>query len=217
MGRKEAETMDMGLRGKLALVTGSTKGIGKAIAVELAREGADVIINGRQEADVKRVTEMIAAQFPATTPVGAAYDLSIAEERQKLFFVQPTVDILINNMGIFEPMDYFDIDDATWERFFNVNVMAGNDLARFYLKPMLAQDFGRIIFIASEEAMMPSGQMPQYSMTKTMNLSLAKSLSKLTRATNVTVNTIMPGSTLTEGVAQMLKDMYSKTDIPEEQ
>ena len=126
--------MDMGLRGKLALVTGSTKGIGKAIAVELAREGADVIINGRQEADVKRVTEMLAAQFPATTPVGAAYDLSIAEERQKLFFVQPTVDILINNMGIFEPMDYFDIDDATWERFFNVNVMAGNDLARFYLK-----------------------------------------------------------------------------------
>ena len=84
--------------------------------------------------DVKRVTEMLAAQFPATTPVGAAYDLSIAEERQKLFFVQPTVDILINNMGIFEPMDYFDIDDATWERFFNVNVMAGNDLARFYLK-----------------------------------------------------------------------------------
>ena len=209
--------MDLGLKGRRALVTGSTKGIGKAIAVELAREGADVIINGRRNADVLSVAETIAAQFPTTNPVGAAYDLSSFEERQKLFAAHPTVDILINNMGIFEPMDYFDIDDATWERFFNINVMAGNDLARFYLKKMLAQDFGRILFIASEEAIMPSGQMPQYSMTKTMNLSLAKSLSKLTRATNVTVNTIMPGSTLTEGVAQMLKDMYGKTNIPEEQ
>ncbi len=113
-------------------------------------------------------------------------------------------------------MAYFDIDDATWNKFFEVNVLAGNALARFYLPKMLKRDFGRIIFIASEEAVMPSGEMPQYSMTKSMNLSLAKSLSKLTVATHVTVNTIMPGSTLTEGVAQMLHDMYADTDLPED-
>lgn len=111
-------------------------------------------------------------------------------------------------------MDYFDIDDATWERFFNVNVISGNDLAKFYLKKMLAKNSGRIIFIASEEAIMPSGEMPQYSMTKTMNLSLAKSMSKSTKGTNVTVNTVMPGSTLTEGVEKMINDMYKDSDLP---
>lgn len=117
-------------------------------------------------------------------------------------------------MGIFQPMEYADIDDDTWNKFFQINVLAGNALAKFYLPKMLDQDFGRIIFIASEEAVMPSGEMPQYSMTKTMNLSLAKSLSKLTVATHVTVNTIMPGSTLTEGVQQMLEDMYADSDLP---
>ena len=129
----------------------------------------------------------------------------------------PEVDILVNNMGIFKPMDYFEITDADWQRFIETNVMVGNRLARHYLPGMLARDFGRIIFIASEEAIMPSGEMPQYSMTKTMNLSLAKSLSKLTVATNVTVNTVMPGSTLTEGVQEMLDDMYQGRDMTQEQ
>jgi 3-oxoacyl-[acyl-carrier protein] reductase len=119
-------------------------------------------------------------------------------------------------MGIFQPMDYFDINDDTWEKFFRVNVLAGNSLAKFYLPKMLEKDFGRIIFIASEEAIMPSGEMPQYSMTKSMNLSLAKSLSKLTVASHVTVNTIMPGSTLTEGVERMLEDMYGNSNLPKE-
>lgn len=111
-------------------------------------------------------------------------------------------------------MDYFDIDDATWERFFTTNVLSGNDLAKHYLKGMLERNFGRIIFIASKEAIMPSGEMPQYSMTKTMNLSLAKSLSKLTKGTQVTVNTVMPGSTLTEGVEAMIDEMYKDSDLP---
>lgn len=209
--------MDLGLNKKTALITGSTKGIGKAIAIEMAKEGTNVIINGRQPEVVDAVVKELQQKFPKTNPQRAAFDISLADQRQAMFEKFPEVDILVNNMGIFKPMDYFDIDDPTWQRFIDVNFMSGNALAKFYLPKMLEQDFGRIIFIASEEAIMPSGEMPQYSLTKTMNLSLAKSLSKLTKGTHVTVNTIMPGSTLTEGVQQMLVDMYSDTDLPEDQ
>ncbi|GEO69687.1 SDR family NAD(P)-dependent oxidoreductase [Levilactobacillus acidifarinae] len=209
--------MDLHLTAKTALITGSTKGIGKAIATELAREGVNVIVNGRQQASVDQVVAELAAAFPATQPQGVVADIAQPAEQQKLFAQVPRVDILVNNMGIFKPMDYWDIDDTTWKRFFDVNVLAGNALAKFYLPHMLKQDFGRVIFIASEEAVMPSGEMPQYSMTKTMNLSLAKSLSKLTVATHVTVNTIMPGSTLTEGVQTMLNNMYADSDLPKDQ
>lgn len=208
--------MDLGLKNKRALVTGSTKGIGKAIAIELAREGANVIINGRQPDDVAKVVNEIQEMFPNTKPEGAPADLADSSAREELFRGYPEVDILVNNMGIFQPMSYWDISDETWDKFFKVNVMSGNALAKFYLPHMLEQDFGRIIFIASEEALMPSGEMPQYSMTKTMNLSLAKSLSKLTKGTQVTVNTIMPGSTLTEGVQEMLENMYHDSSIAPE-
>lgn len=207
--------MQLGLDEKTALITGSTKGIGRAIAIEMAKEGTNVIINGRQSKVVNDVVNELKEKFPETNPQGAAFDISLADQRQAMFEKFPKVDILVNNMGIFKPMDYFDIDDATWQRFIDVNFMSGNALSKFYLPKMLKQDFGRIIFIASEEAIMPSGEMPQYSLTKTMNLSLAKSLSKLTKGTHVTVNTIMPGSTLTEGVQQMLVDMYGNTDLPE--
>lgn len=207
--------MEMNLKGKKALITGSTKGIGKAIAIELAKEGTDVIITGRKEAEVNALVAQLKQDYPTTSPQGFAGDLAQEAVRQQLFQAIPTVDILINNMGIFQPMDYFEISDQTWRNFFEVNVLAGNDLAKFYLQPMLAHNFGRIIFIASEEAIMPSGEMPQYSMTKTMNLSLAKSLSKLTKGTNVTVNTIMPGSTLTEGVEKMIQEMYQNSDLPQ--
>ncbi|MBU5360464.1 SDR family oxidoreductase [Enterococcus raffinosus] len=207
--------MELDLKGKTALVTGSTKGIGKAIAWELAKEGANVIINGRHNQEVEAVVKEIQTQFPQTAPQAATYDLAEESERQELFEAYPNVDILINNMGIFQPKDYFEISDELWQHFIDVNFYSGNALAKFYLPKMLSADFGRVIFIASEEAIMPSGEMPQYSLTKTMNLSLAKSLSKLTKGTNVTVNTIMPGSTLTEGVQQMLVDMYSDTDLPE--
>lgn len=208
--------MDLHLTHKLALITGSTKGIGKAIATEMAREGADVIINGRNAQEVIKVVAELQQQFPQTNPQGAVADLAKADDREKIFAKFPKVDILINNMGIFQPMDYFDINDDTWDKFFKINVLAGNSLAKFYLPKMLEQDFGRIIFIASEEAIMPSGEMPQYSMTKSMNLSLAKSLSKLTVASHVTVNTIMPGSTLTEGVEKMLEDIYGNSNLPKE-
>jgi len=209
--------MEMGLQHKTVLVTGSTKGIGRAIAEAFAKEGADVIINGRRAETVQAVVDDLAAAYPATTPVAAPFDVSDEAATAALFKLVPTVDILVNNMGIFAPMAYADIDDATWERFFKINVLAGNRLARHYLPAMLANDFGRIIFFASEEAVMPSGEMPQYSMTKSMNLSLAKRLSKLTVGSHVTVNTVMPGSTLTEGVQHMINEMYAESNLPKDQ
>ncbi len=206
--------MDLGLTNKTVLITGSTKGIGKAIAFEMAREGAIPLINGRKQEAVDQVITEIKKQFPNSSPKAATADITNEAERKNLFQAFPQVDILINNMGIFEPMDYQDISDAIWEKFFHVNVLSGNALAKHYLPKMLEQDFGRILFIASEEALMPSGEMPQYSMSKTMNLSLAKSLSKLTRGTQVTVNTILPGSTLTEGVTAMLETMYQDSKLP---
>lgn len=200
--------MDLQLTNKTALITGSTKGIGKAIAESLAAEGSNVIINGRNAEVVSQVVTDLQTRYPKVTISGAPYDLTDEAQLEQLVQKFPTVDILVNNMGIFQPMDYFDITDDDWQHFIDVNVFAGNRLARHYLPEMLKRDFGRVIFIASEEALMPSGEMPQYSMTKTMNLSLAKSLSKLTVATNVTVNTVMPGSTLTEGVQDMLDEMY---------
>ena len=153
--------MELGLKNKKVLVTGSTKGIGKAIAAEFAREGADVVINGRSEADVQRVVSELRAKFKDACVEGIAADIAKEADREAMFKKLPTVDILVNNMGIFEPMEYFDITDEIWEKFFRVNVMSGNALCKFYLPCMLKRDFGRIVFIASEEALMPSGQMPQ--------------------------------------------------------
>lgn len=200
--------MDMGLNNKTALVTGSTKGIGKAIAIELAREGVHVLINGRNHEEVQQTVNDIKSQFPATSPQNAAADIVDAKQREALFEKYPHVDILVNNMGIYEIMQYEDVDDEVWEKYFRTNVLAANGLTKFYLPHMLKRDDGRIIFIASEEAVMPSGQMPQYCMTKSMLLSLSKSLSKLTRGTEVTVNTVMPGPTLSENVYQIIEGMY---------
>lgn len=200
--------MDMGLHGKKALVTGSTKGIGKAIAIELAKEGVDVLINGRNDEDVERTVNEIKSDYPTTSPQKATADLVDKGQREALFEKYPQIDILVNNMGIYEIMSYDDVDDEVWEKYFRTNVLAANGLSKFYLPKMVNNDFGRIIFIASEEAVMPSGQMPQYCMTKSMLLSLSKSLSKLTLGTEVTVNTIMPGPTLSENVQQIIESIY---------
>ncbi|WFB61480.1 SDR family oxidoreductase [Paenibacillus sp. BR1-192] len=205
--------MDMELNNKTALVTGSTKGIGKAIAMELAREGAHVLINGRIDEEVERTVQEIKSKFPNTSPQKATADLVDIGQREALFEKYPHVDILVNNMGIYEIMSYEDVDDEVWETYFRTNVLAANGLTKFYLPGMLKNDFGRIIFMASEEAVMPSGQMPQYCMTKSMLLSLAKSLSKLTRGTEVTINTIMPGPTLSENVQHIIEGIYANEDM----
>lgn len=205
--------MEMGLTNKTALVTGSTKGIGKAIAIELAREGVHVLVNGRNHEEVERTVNELKTEFPATSPRNAAADLVDARQREALFAKYPQVDILVNNMGIYEIMSYEDADDEVWEKYFRTNVLAANGLSKFYLPKMLANDYGRILFIASEEAVMPSGQMPQYAMTKSMLLSLSKSLSKLTKGTEVTTNTIMPGPTLSENVYQIIESLFPD-DMP---
>ncbi|REK71314.1 SDR family NAD(P)-dependent oxidoreductase [Paenibacillus paeoniae] len=205
--------MDMGLTNKTALITGSTKGIGKAIAFELAREGVNVLINGRKEEEVERTVQEIKSAFPETSPQNATADLVDAEQREALFQKYPAIDILVNNMGIYELMSYEDIEDEVWEKYIRTNVLAANGLTKFYLPGMLNRNDGRIIFIASEEAVMPSGQMPHYAVTKSMLLSLAKSLSKLTIGTEVTVNTIMPGPTLSEQVYQIIDGLYSNEDM----
>ncbi|WP_208591973.1 SDR family NAD(P)-dependent oxidoreductase [Gracilibacillus suaedae] len=205
--------MDMGLANKTALVTGSTKGIGRAIAIELAKEGVNVLINGRDYAEVERIVNEIKTDFPTTSPQNAAADIVDIQQREDLFQKYPNIDILVNNMGIYEIMQYEDVDDEVWEKYFRTNVLAANGLSKFYLPKMLNNNFGRIIFIASEEAIMPSGQMPQYGMTKSMLLSLSKSLSKLTLGKEVTVNTIMPGPTLSENVHQIIEGMYAAKDM----
>ncbi|SFF10687.1 3-oxoacyl-[acyl-carrier protein] reductase [Paenibacillus algorifonticola] len=205
--------MDMGLNNKTALITGSTKGIGKAIAVELAKEGVHVLINGRNNEEVERTVNEIKSAFPATSPQNATADIVDMGQREALFEKYPNIDILINNMGIYEIMKYEDAHDEVWEKYFRTNVLAANGLSKFYLPKMLKKDYGRIIFIASEEAIMPSGLMPQYGMTKSMLLSLSKSLSKLTVGTEVTVNTIMPGPTLSEKVHQIIEGMYPDEDM----
>ena len=205
--------MDMELKNKTALVTGSTKGIGKAIAIELAREGVNVLINGRNYEEVERTVNQIKSDFPATSPQNAVADLVDIQQREALFVKFPDVDILVNNMGKYEIMQYDDVSDEVWETYFRTNVLAANGLCKFYLPKMLKKDYGRIIFIASEEAVMPSGLMPQYCITKSMLLSLSKSLSKLTKGTEVTINTIMPGPTLSENVKQIIEGIYAHEDM----
>ncbi|WP_336785731.1 SDR family NAD(P)-dependent oxidoreductase [Paenibacillus sp. MMO-177] len=206
--------MDMRLTNKTALVTGSTRGIGKAIAIELAREGVHVLINGRDREETDRTVREIKALFPATYPQNAAADLTDKKQLEVLFETYPEVDIVVNNAGIYEIMAYEDVGHEVWERYFRMNVLAANDLCKHYLPKMRSNGYGRILFIASEEALMPSGQMPQYAMTKSMLLSLTKSLSKLTAGTEVTVNSILPGPTLSENVHQIIDRLYSDEAIP---
>lgn len=205
--------MEMGLHHRTALITGSTKGIGKAIAIELARQGVNVIINGRNHQEVEQVVNEIKIEFPDTTPQQATIDITDVAQRESLFQKYPSIDILVNNAGIYDIMSYENVNDETWGTYFQMNVLAANALCKFYLREMLKNNNGRIIFIASEEAVMPSGQMPQYSMTKSMLLSLSKSLSKLTKGAEVTINTIMPGPTLSEKVYEIIDQLYPDPNL----
>lgn len=200
--------MQLDLKNKTALVTGSSRGIGKGIAIELAKEGVNVLINGRNYEEVEQTVNEIKLEFPDTFPQNATADIVDIQQREALFKKHPQIDILVNNTGIYEIMKYEDVNDEVWEKYIHTNVLAANGLSKFYLPKMIKNNFGRIIFIASEEAVMPSGQMPQYCMTKTMLLSLSKSLSKLTIGKEVTVNTIMPGPSLSENVHQIIEGMY---------
>lgn len=198
--------MDLKLKGKRALVTGSTQGIGFAIAKGLAREGAEVVVNGRTEARVGEAVKRLGGET-STLVTGIAGDVGNAAEVKRLLAQLGSVDILINNTGIFEPKPFLDIPDADWLRYFEVNVMSGVRLSRALLPHMLKQNWGRIIFISSESGLNIPAEMVHYGMTKTAQLAVSRGLAKLTRGTAVTVNSVLPGPTMSEGVETMLKEI----------
>ena len=203
--------MKIDLSGKTALVTGSTAGIGLAIAKGLAAAGADVVINGRGQDKVDAAVKAIAASKPAGKISGVAADVSTEAGCNAVVAVLPDVDILVNNTGIFEVKDFFDIPDQEWSRYFEVNVLSGVRLARAYMKSMLKRNWGRIIFISSESGISIPPDMIHYGMTKTAQLGISRGLAKLTRGTGVTVNSVLPGPTLTEGVEIFLKGVAKQT------
>jgi NAD(P)-dependent dehydrogenase (short-subunit alcohol dehydrogenase family) len=194
--------MNLQLEGKRALVTGSTAGIGFAIAEALANEGAAVIVNGRTQ---KRVDEALAKLKGKVE--GVAADLSTAEGAAEVWRRYPEVDILINNLGIFEPKPFEQIPDEDWRRFFEVNVLSGVRMSRQYLPGMKQRDWGRIIFISSESAVQIPAEMIHYGMTKTAQIAVARGLAETTKGTNVTVNSVLPGPTSSEGVGDFVKSM----------
>src|SRR6202140_591542 len=199
--------MQIDLKGKTALVTGSTSGIGHAIARKLALAGADVVVNGRSRAKVDAATAAMAKAVPGTRVRGIAADVSTASGCKALATALPEVDILINNAGIFEPKGFLDIPDEDWSRFFEVNVMSGVRLSRAYLPGMLKRNWGRIVFISSESALNIPKEMIHYGTTKTAQLAVSRGLAEMTKGTAVTVNSVLPGPTMSEGVEAFVKDL----------
>src|ERR1700758_5542160 len=193
--------MNLGLQGKIAVVNGSTAGIGLAIATALAQEGARVIINGRQQAAVDAVVASVRAGTGAEV-LGFAGDLSVAATAEALAQRHPGVEILVNNLGIFEPKPFEDIPDEDWRRFFDVNVLSGVRLSRLYLPGMKQRNWGRIVFISSESAINTPAEMIHYGMTKTAQLAVSRGLAQLCAGTGVTVNAVLPGPTHSAGAEE---------------
>ena len=198
--------MDLQLSKKIALVTGSTAGIGNAIASTLAAEGATVIVTGRSETAVAAAVAKMQAATNGEV-LGFAGDLSVASVAEALVRKHPTVDILVNNLGIFEVRPFADITDADWQRFFDVNVLSGARLARSYLPGMLKRNWGRIIFISSESGLQIPAEMIHYGMTKAAQIAVSRGLAELTAGTGVTVNSVLPGPTRSRGVGDFVAEM----------
>src|ERR1700676_4715259 len=209
--------MKIDLAGKRGLVTGSTVGIGHAIARGLAEAGATVAVNGRTRAKVDAATAAITKAVPGAKVLGIAADVSTAAGCKTLVAALPEADILINNAGIFEPKEFFDIPDDDWSRFFDVNVMSGVRLGRAYMPGMLKRNWGRIVFISSESALNIPKEMIHYGMTKTAQLAVSRGLAEMTRGTAVTVNSVLPGPTMSEGVETFIKDLAKHNGVSVEE
>lgn len=196
--------MDLQLKGKRALVSGSTAGIGYAIAIALAKEGAQVIVNGRTQAAVDKAIERI-GQSTGQTVQGYAGDLTQASAAAALLQAYPQVDILVNNLGIFEPKAFEDIPDEDWTRFFDVNVLSGVRLARQYLPGMKQANWGRVLFISSESGVQIPAEMIHYGMTKSAQIAVARGLAEAVAGTGITVNSVLPGPTKSRGVEDFVE------------
>ena len=205
--------MDLGLKGKFAVITGSTAGIGLAIANTLAAEGAQVIINGRTQARVDSALAKIRQNTASAVVRGVAADLSSAAGVSAFTAQVPNADILINNVGIFEPKPFAEISDADWLRFFEINVMSGVRLSRHYLPGMLKKNWGRIVFISSESGQQIPAEMIHYGMTKTAQIAIARGLAESVAGTGVTVNSVLPGPTDSEGVGTFVQDLAKQQGV----
>lgn len=200
--------MDLQQNGKIALVTGSTAGIGLAIAKRLVAEGATVVICGRNQ-------QKLDAAIGETGARGVLADPATADGAAALVAAVPDVDILINNLGIYESKPFEEISDEDWRRFFEVNVLSGARLARSYFPGMIARDWGRVIFVASESGLLVPPDMVHYGMTKTAQLAIARGLAANTRGTRVTVNSVLPGTTRSEGIVDFLRSVADDPNAPE--
>jgi NAD(P)-dependent dehydrogenase (short-subunit alcohol dehydrogenase family) len=205
--------MDFKLAGKSALVSGSTAGIGLAIAGELAREGVRVVINGRRTEGVAQAVARLRAAVPGAEVSGVAADLASMAGVEQLIAACPQADILVNNLGIFDPVPFEAIPDSEWQRFFEINVMSGVRLSRHYLPAMKAANWGRIVFISSESGINPPTEMLHYGMTKAAQLSISRGLAQTTTGTGVTVNAVLPGPTRSEGVAEFFAKLAAEQGI----
>jgi NAD(P)-dependent dehydrogenase (short-subunit alcohol dehydrogenase family) len=199
--------VDLGLNDKTALVTGSTAGIGFAIARSLAAEGAHVYVNGRTQERVDAAVADLRSQSTTIQVDGIVADFSSAAGAEAVIAKLPLVDVLVNNVGIFEPKPFAEIPDEDWYRFFEVNVMSGVRLARYYLAGMIKNNWGRILFISSESAVQIPPEMVHYGMTKTAQVAVARGIAESVAGTGVTVNSILPGPTESEGVGTFVEAM----------
>lgn len=209
--------MKIELSGKTAVVTGSTSGIGYAIAKGLAETGAEVIVNGRKQQAVDAAVAKLQQEVAGAKVRGVASDVGTSEGCEALVNAVPHVDVLVNNVGVYGPKDFFETPDDEWQRFFDVNVMSGVRLSRAYAEDMAKRGWGRIVFISSESALNIPADMIHYGFTKTSNLSVSRGLAKRMAGTGVTVNAVLPGPTLSDGVADMLKDDIAKSGKSAEQ
>jgi NAD(P)-dependent dehydrogenase (short-subunit alcohol dehydrogenase family) len=199
--------MDLQLKNKKALVTGSTAGIGFATASLLAQEEAAVLVTGRSQRRVEDAVQRIKAEKKNAQVTGIATDLGTKEGINQLIEAVPAVDILVNNLGIFEPKPFAEITDEDWLRFFEVNVLSGARLSRFYLPQMIQKNWGRIVFISSESGVNIPVEMIHYGVTKTAQIALARGLAEASAGTGVTVNSVLPGPTRSEGVERFVEDL----------
>ena len=209
--------MDLKLTGKTAIVTGSTAGIGWAIAARLAAEGASVTLTGRNQSKLDAAAEQIKSKLSGAGHVQTVLaDVATAEGAAALTAAVPETDILVNNLGIYEAKKFTDISDADWHHIFEVNVVSGVRLARHYFPKMLAQDWGRIIFVSSESSLVIPEEMIHYGTTKTAQLGVARGLAALTKGTGVTVNSVLPGPTRSEGIVDFVKSVLPEARTDEE-